>query len=255
MSTTISVTEEELHAWLDGELPPEREGEVEAYLAAHPEEMRRLEEYRVDGEALARIFAYADVAAVRAPLIAPRRAPVFTGWRRAAAVLLIFGAGAASGWLGRDRVPSPTDDLTRFAGNAASAHAVLARGGAETLAVAGTPQQELEAAMSAALGVRVKLPDSERLGYRLVGGKFVPTPTGRAVQLAFRDASGSPATEISIYFEGKPGAAETPFRRFDAGGITTMAWEDDDMACAISGSVPADRLEKMGRLVYEALES
>jgi anti-sigma factor RsiW len=57
MNTTTEIPEEELHAWLDGELPPEREAAVEAYLAAHPEERQRLESYRDDGAALARIFS------------------------------------------------------------------------------------------------------------------------------------------------------------------------------------------------------
>jgi anti-sigma factor RsiW len=66
MDPTISVTEEELHAWLDGELPPERMDAVEAHLAAHPEDAARLEAYRADGDALARVFAYAGEAALRA---------------------------------------------------------------------------------------------------------------------------------------------------------------------------------------------
>ena len=32
----IPVTEDELHAYIDNELPPERRGDVEAWLAAHP---------------------------------------------------------------------------------------------------------------------------------------------------------------------------------------------------------------------------
>jgi anti-sigma factor RsiW len=265
------VLEEELHAWLDGELPPEREAAVEAYLAAHPEERERLESYRDDGAALARVFAYAGEAMAREAVVgegmpgeaaslaprvgAPRRGPVLAGWRRAAAILLIFGAGAGAGWLGRDRMPTGGDDLARFAQDAAEAHAVLARGGVQPITVAGTSPEEIEALVSAAIGVRVKLPDASRLGYQLVAGTFMPTPNGRAAQLAFRDATGAADTEISVYFEGKPGATETPFRRFDAGHVTTMAWEDDDLACAISGIVPADRLERMGRLIYEALES
>jgi anti-sigma factor RsiW len=33
----IPVTEDELHAYVDGELPAERRADVEAWLAAHPE--------------------------------------------------------------------------------------------------------------------------------------------------------------------------------------------------------------------------
>ena len=39
----IPVTEDELHAFVDNELPAERRGDVEAWLAAHPEEAARVQ--------------------------------------------------------------------------------------------------------------------------------------------------------------------------------------------------------------------
>ena len=40
---TIPVTEDELHAFVDNELPAERRGDVEAWLAAHPEDAERVQ--------------------------------------------------------------------------------------------------------------------------------------------------------------------------------------------------------------------
>jgi anti-sigma factor RsiW len=262
MDPTISVTEEELHAWLDGELSPERMDAVEAHLAARPEDSARLEAYRADGEALVRLFGDASGHELRAPMprlaaadrAASRRVVAFTGWRRAAAIALIFGAGAAAGWLGRERVPTAVDDLARFAEEAAVTHTIMASG-SQPLPVASIPPKELQAALAAALGVPVKLPEVERIGYRLVNGAFIPTPTGRATQLIFRDETGSTDSEIAVYIQPKPDAEETPFRRFDAGGLTIMAWEAENIVCAISGSVPVERLERIGRLMYEALQS
>jgi hypothetical protein len=39
----IPVTEDELHAFVDNELPAERRGDVEAWLAAHPEDAERVQ--------------------------------------------------------------------------------------------------------------------------------------------------------------------------------------------------------------------
>lgn len=46
---------------------------------------------------------------------------------------------------------------------------------------------------------------------------------------------------------------ETPFRRVAGGGVPTVASEDDDLACAISGPVEPAQLEQIGRRVYDAL--
>ncbi len=44
------VTEDELHAYVDGELPAERRGAVEAWLAAHPDDAARVAAWRSQAE-------------------------------------------------------------------------------------------------------------------------------------------------------------------------------------------------------------
>src|SRR6195952_4771669 len=48
----IPVTEDELHAYIDNELPAERRGDVEAWLAAHPDAAERVQSWRTMAEAL-----------------------------------------------------------------------------------------------------------------------------------------------------------------------------------------------------------
>ena len=64
--STISPTEQDLHAYLDGELPPERVAAVEEYLGHNPPEAQRLKAYRSDGEAIAKLFIRADQIVSRA---------------------------------------------------------------------------------------------------------------------------------------------------------------------------------------------
>src|ERR1700694_1985480 len=57
----IPVTEDELHAYVDNELPAERRGDVEVWLAAHPDDAERVRAWRAMAEALhARYDAVAD---------------------------------------------------------------------------------------------------------------------------------------------------------------------------------------------------
>src|SRR5882757_6807025 len=48
----IPVTEDELHAYVDDELPAERRGDVEAWLAGHPDDAARVQSWRTMAEAL-----------------------------------------------------------------------------------------------------------------------------------------------------------------------------------------------------------
>src|SRR6478735_5866601 len=49
---SIPVTEDELHAYVDNELPAERRGDVEAWLATHPDDAERVQSWRTMAEAL-----------------------------------------------------------------------------------------------------------------------------------------------------------------------------------------------------------
>ena len=48
----IPVTEDELHAYVDNELPAERRGDVEQWLATHPDDSERVRSWRTMAETL-----------------------------------------------------------------------------------------------------------------------------------------------------------------------------------------------------------
>src|SRR5258708_37176280 len=59
----MPVTEDELHAYVDNELPAERRADVEAWLSTHPEDAERVQAWRGMAEALhARYDSVADEA-------------------------------------------------------------------------------------------------------------------------------------------------------------------------------------------------
>jgi anti-sigma factor RsiW len=239
------IMEEELHAYLDGELPDARRAAVEAYLREHPDDARRLEAYRADGKAIGRIFSRAGAAM---PGRRPSRASSWRSlpWRQAAAAVLILAVGAVAGWFGRERINDA--GMERLGHQAAAAHLILNSPGVESLATSSL--DELSRRISSTLGIRVQLRDPSSTGYMLVGARIVPQAEGRAAQLVVR----GPADEtITFYIEGRPGAKETPFRRIAGEGLTTLVWEDDDLACAITSTLEPKKLEEVGRRIYDAL--
>jgi anti-sigma factor RsiW len=248
MMTNLPISEEELPAYLDGELPNARRAAVEDYVREHPDTARRLEAYRADSAAIARMFSRVHPAPVQrqSSVAAPRRRFSAVPWGQLAAAVLILVAGAAAGWLGRDRLDNANMD--RLAHHAAAAHLILEGPGVRPLATASL--DELSRTMSSALGVPVALRDPSSTGYRIVGARLVPQANGHAVQLVMRGTAGE---VITFYFEGKPGATETPFRVASGQGLTTLVWEDDNLVCAISSTLAPKKLEEVGKRIYEAL--
>ena len=50
--SNMPVTEDELHAYVDNELPAERRADVETWLSAHPDDAERVQAWRAMAEAL-----------------------------------------------------------------------------------------------------------------------------------------------------------------------------------------------------------
>src|SRR5258708_20276166 len=112
----IPVTEDELHAYVDHELPAERRGDVEAWLSAHPDDAARVRAWRTMAEALhARYDSVLDeTVPKRLEIERLVRQPRQWFYGAAAAALNAFIAGGRAGWSAHgappppSRLPSPT---------------------------------------------------------------------------------------------------------------------------------------------------
>src|ERR1700704_1339932 len=97
----LPVAEDELHAYVDGELPPDRLAAVEAWLSTHPQDMARVAAWR----------SLADVIRARYGVVATERVPARLSLRQieragrswrgisAAAAVMAFLVGGLAGWM------------------------------------------------------------------------------------------------------------------------------------------------------------
>ena len=125
----IPVTEDELHAYVDGELPLERRGDVEAWLASHPDDAARVAAWRAVADQLhARYDSVADE-----PLPARLRLDQLSRLPRKwlagaiAATLAAFIAGAGAGWFAHGSASAPNALTDLHAGSARRASALRGR--------------------------------------------------------------------------------------------------------------------------------
>lgn len=94
---TDPVREDDLHAYVDGALPEARRLDVEAWLAAHPEDAARVQAWAGQNQALHAAFDGVLNEPLPIDLVrAARRRPVRAPWRAMAAALAL----AASGLIG-----------------------------------------------------------------------------------------------------------------------------------------------------------
>lgn len=257
------LTEEDLHAYLDGELAEDRHALVEAHLAEHPEDTARLQAYRADGEAIARLFSRAEHLpdtsfSPRKPqprAVRPWRgtAAALSGvteipWQRAAAIALIVATAVVAGLLGLRRQGGDEALWAQLGRDAIVAHLSLRHSGSESASTASL--QDVSDFLSQKPKTPIQIRDPSTLPYRLVSSKFVVTGNGRFAQLAFRNGD----KLVTMFMTPWPGKEDAPFREVTRqGGVVTMVWVDDQIGCAVSGNLPPAELERVARSLYDAL--
>lgn len=248
----IPVTEDELHAYVDNELPAERRGNVEAWLATHPDDAARVQSWRTMAEALhARYDSVADEAVPKRleieRLVQQPRKWVYGA---IAATLAAFIVGGSVGWTARGvaAAPSAFQDLTVHAFEAHKLYVVEVRHPVE---VAGSERNHLQQWLTKRCGWAVRAPELATAGLKLVGGRLLPGSGGPASFLMYESASGE---RFTIY-TAKSDAAATQMRYAAQGKESSLFWADDGVAYAVvSTGIDRGRLTQIAQAVYDQME-
>ncbi|MGH8673381.1 MAG: anti-sigma factor family protein [Burkholderiales bacterium] len=248
-----SFTEAELQGYVDGRLPEGRRAEVEAYLAAHPEEAARIATYQTQTERLREVYAPVLDEAVPQRLalaVVPRR------WRlvRVAAAFAWIAVGVATGWqlhtfFGGRAAPAAETPIAR---TAAIAHVTYSPEVRHPVEVGADQESHLVAWLSKRLGAKVRAPNLESAGYSLIGGRLLPGESGPVAQFMYQCKQG---TRVTLYVRTEmPEHEETAFRYSDEGNVRVFYWIDRTFGYAVSSAdIGKDVLYKVANIAYAQL--
>ncbi len=249
--TQVPVTEAELHAYIDGLLPAERRTEIEAYLAAHPEDAQRVRAWQEQNQALHAWFdpvlAESLPARVRRAALARRMPPAL----RYAAVAAWFALGGVTGWYVHAYNTGKSADSIAFAREAVIAHVVYSPEVRHPVEVGADQEAHLVAWLSKRLGANLKVPHLQAVGYQLVGGRLLPGNQGPVAQFMFQDGNGR---RLTLYVKrGARDSSETAFRFAQERGVGVFYWLDGKFGYALSGEINKAALLRVAEAVYQQL--
>lgn len=245
----MSVSENDLHAYVDDQLRSDARREVEAHLADHPEDAARVQAYREQAAALRAAFD----PVLSEPL--PERLRRIDATRRSARFAVAAGwlvAGALVGWfahalLGTGGPSSPTS----FARQAAMAHVVYSPEIRHPVEVGADQQEHLVNWLSKRLGAKLKAPLLTAEGYELVGGRLLPGDQGAVAQFMYQDTRGK---RLTLYVSRLAGTQrDTAFRFTQEDRIAVFYWVDGSLGYALSADLPKQDLLAIATSVYRQI--
>jgi anti-sigma factor RsiW len=250
----IILTDEELHAFIDGELDEARTEAVAAIIAGSPELSERMERFALDKDMIARAYGplidlplpdsmrlAVTQGGTRRPVV-PARAPVRffpAAMALAAAIVAAVIAYPVLSGLGGD--PLVAEALAVRDGQV---HAERQFADAE-IASAALRDQLVETALS----VPVKVPNLEKAGYRLTAITAYPDRGGhKALQLSYRDRNG---VLFTMYMRQTAGGDRFELsRRKD---MQVCIWQNDDLSVVMLGQMPAHEMLRVATATYADL--
>ena len=242
------VTEDDLHAYVEGVLPAARAAEVEAYLATRPDEAARVAAYREQIVALHREFD----PIVDEPL--PRRLQLQRRERvllRVAAVAAGLAVGGVAGWHLHAYTAEHETEATTWPRRAAIAHVVYSPEVRHPVEVGAEQEAHLVAWLSKRLGASLKVPYLGAQGYQLVGGRLLPGERGPVAQFMYQDSRGQ---RLTLYVRVNPDESEeTAFRFAEEHGVGVFYWLDRKLGYALSGEESKQELLKIATAVHRQL--
>jgi anti-sigma factor RsiW len=256
MTAPVPVSEDRLHAYVDGALDAAAVAEIEAWLADNPEAAAEVAAWRAQREALR--AAYDPVLAEPVPegisaLLADRgRQPGRAApWLRAAAGLALFAVGTATGWLAHERIADGSEK--RFVSHAVGAHVVFTNERRHAVEVLAEKEEaHLVRWLSARLGRQFRPPALAEAGFVLYGGRLVADDGGPAAQYMYQD---SEERRLTLYVRQRRDVPETAFRFASERGAAAFYWIDGPLAYALVGPLPREQMLQLARLVHEQLRA
>ena len=251
MTTSSSVTSDDLQAFVDDELTAERRRVVELYLNETPDAAATVADWTRQKDMIAALYGGVADAAIPDRLdphhLLQRRSDRLLGWGRVAAAFAMLAIGAAGGWEAaryRARTPDP------LVVAAMEAHALYAGDMTRPVEVRADDGPALRAWLSHRLNRTINLPNLQAFDLRLIGGRLLPNEAGAAAQLMYEDEMGR---RVTIYVAPSATESDIPFAHLRDKQFEAVFWSDDAIHCAVVGNLPLEKLQGIAKAAYHQL--
>lgn len=275
MMDRANVTDEDLHAYVDGALSESRRAQIETLIEADPVLASRVRDYLALNSMLHERYGRIldePVPARLQQMLPPKPRKWFgvsaANWPRfaalAATLTLGIGIGAGVQSIGgrgettaeaegvdvafNDLPSQGRESADGFVRKAALAHVVYMPEVEVPKAADAARELDFVKWLTSRLGTDVRPPNLERSGFRLAGGRLLPDADGSMAQFMYRNALGE---RVTLCISHRKASARTvAFKLYEDGPVKVFYWIDGQYGYAVSGGIDRATLLQLSRDVY-----
>ena len=246
------VTEDELHAFVDGELPADRREAVEAWLASHAEAAALVAAWRTQADAIRARYGAIGTEPVPSRLKLDRLVRNGKRWKSiaAAAAIAAFLFGGVAGWMARGASAAAPSNFEKFTNEALSSHRLYINEVRHPIEVRAN-EEHLLPWLSRRVGTSLRPPELSAFGFSLLGGRLLPGVSGPAALFMYESSNGE---RLTLYCS-QLNEPQSALRYSDGGTFGTVQWVEGKYGFAVSGPADKQRLKNIARSAYEQMEN
>jgi anti-sigma factor RsiW len=246
------VTEDELHAYIDNELPADRRGAVEDWLSAHPDDAARVADWQAQADAIRARYGEVSTQSIGVRFDLDRMTRNRRSWgaAAAAAILIAFVFGGVAGWMARGASAAAPGGFASLTAEAQDAHKLYVVEVRHPVEVPAAERDHLVRWLSKRLGHQLHAPELEGVGLKLVGGRLLPGPSGPSAFFMYESPSGE---RFTIYGTSAQ-IPESALRYTAAERVASVYWVDHGFGYAVSGPPDRKRLMTVAQAAYDQIE-
>jgi len=253
-------SDEELQAYVDGELDQNTRQAVEIYLQKNPDKAQEIHDYVQYNAGLHQLFDSVLDESIPVRLKVDEHSRKKSHWpslAQAASLFLAIGIGVIAGWVGRaEYAPAPISYQQSSASlvkDAFAFHVVYTPEVLHPVEVDASQQKHLSKWLSKRLKTEIRPPQLDQLGFHLLGGRLLESANEPAAQFMYENEQGRRLTVFARHrFDNE---SETAFQYAREGKINGFYWVDQQLSFVIVSDGSKQQISKVSHLVYQALNS
>jgi anti-sigma factor RsiW len=247
------ISEDELHAYVDGQLSPDDVMRVEAHLQATPQDAARVAAWNQQNRDIRALMGNPPVGlpgdAALVSKARPRAWPRYAG--AAAAAILLFTAGNISARYWPLAQPADAPEIA-LSSEANTAYLVYTADVRHPVEVRADEKDHLVAWLGKRVGKAFPSPDLQPLGFDLIGGRLLPVEGNPGALLMYENAQGK---RLTVMVGRSGNARDTSFQFASNGPVETFYWIDEQLSYAVTGEVSRGTLQKIAEECYRQFQT
>lgn len=247
-----SISNKDLHAFVDGQLEASRIQAVKDYLKENPEAMKQVKAYHQINQMLHTQFDSVLEEPIPPYLTDRLEEKVRINWLQAAAVAGLMIFSGYLGWIIKENQTTPEIiTVVHLVEPATFAHTIYTPEVNHPVEVKAEEKEHMSQWLSKRMQANINVPNLSGYGFELLGGRLLPSLDRMACQMMYEDANGN---RVTLYIRrGSWDSKQTAFRYSQQDNMQVIYWIDGDFGYALVGDLTKQDLTRLSHATYQQL--